>query len=434
MNVRLQIRIVAALFGDIFFFYLSLGVVLAMRLGGQLDLPSILSHILPFSIIGFFWFLIFYIAGLYDISRMRNTFNFFSNLFTVLAINISLAVVFFYLFPGFGISPKTTLAGFAIVFFISSTLWRRWLNRYASQHAEKIPIFFVSQSPITDFIAQSIRKNPQLGYVVTSGEDSSLNDFISNKNGIIIIPSHHTLENPHTLLTAISHGVVVQSESMFCEFLFRIVPLLSITPAWFYEHSLATPTLYDKLKRSGEFFMALVIQILIFPLELIIGLIILITSPGPIIYTQLRVGKHNHIFRLYKFRTMRIDAEKDGVQWSSGRHDPRVTFFGKFLRHSHLDELPQLINILRGEISFVGPRPERPEIVPSLISQVPFYEVRYSISPGITGWAQINFKKDSSIDDVKKKLEYDLYYIKHRSFIFDLAIVLRTIKSLFVNE
>jgi lipopolysaccharide/colanic/teichoic acid biosynthesis glycosyltransferase len=129
---------------------------------------------------------------------------------------------------------------------------------------------------------------------------------------------------------------------------------------------------------------------------------------------------------------MRADAERDGARWSKDG-DERVTMFGKFLRYTHLDELPQLINIVRGELSFVGPRPERPEFVKILKEKIPYYEIRHLVKPGITGWAQINYRYGASVEDAYEKIQYDIYYIKNRSIMLDLAIILKTIKSFFVN-
>jgi lipopolysaccharide/colanic/teichoic acid biosynthesis glycosyltransferase len=148
-----------------------------------------------------------------------------------------------------------------------------------------------------------------------------------------------------------------------------------------------------------------------------------------VIYRQLRMGQNGQPFMLYKFRTMRNDAEKHGAQWSSGSNDARVTAFGKFLRASHLDELPQLWNIIRGDISFVGPRPERPEFVSELKKKIPYYEIRLILKPGLTGWAQINHHADRDLDDVSEKLQYDIYYLENRSLIFDALIILRTVKT-----
>jgi exopolysaccharide biosynthesis polyprenyl glycosylphosphotransferase len=152
-------------------------------------------------------------------------------------------------------------------------------------------------------------------------------------------------------------------------------------------------------------------------------------GPGPIIYKQTRVGRYGRTFSILKFRTMRVDAEKNGAVWAKGK-DSRVTRAGKFLRRSRLDELPQLWNILRGDMSFVGPRPERPEFVGELTKQIPYYDLRHLVPPGLTGWAQVRYRYGASIQDAERKLAYDLYYVRHYKPSFDLAICLRTIVAM----
>jgi lipopolysaccharide/colanic/teichoic acid biosynthesis glycosyltransferase len=156
-------------------------------------------------------------------------------------------------------------------------------------------------------------------------------------------------------------------------------------------------------------------------------LAIRLDSKGPVFFAQQRVGLGGRLFTLLKFRSMRPDAERVcGPAWAS-RRDPRVTRVGRILRRTHLDELPQLISVLRGDMSLVGPRPERPEFIPLLAAQLPFYALRHSVKPGITGWAQIRQGYAASIEDARAKLECDIYYAKHLSLLFDLTILLRTI-------
>ena len=162
-----------------------------------------------------------------------------------------------------------------------------------------------------------------------------------------------------------------------------------------------------------------------------VAIAILIESKRPIIFTQARLGQGGRPFTVVKFRTMHQDAEADGqAQWAK-RGDPRMTRVGRFLRRIHLDEFPQFWNVLRGELSLVGPRPERPVLVAELEKQIPFYRARLLVKPGITGWAQVNYGKGASIEGSAEKLEYDLYYIKHRGLIMDIWIILRTIGAIF---
>jgi lipopolysaccharide/colanic/teichoic acid biosynthesis glycosyltransferase len=165
-----------------------------------------------------------------------------------------------------------------------------------------------------------------------------------------------------------------------------------------------------------------------------IVLVIKLSSPGPVFYRQRRVGRDGIVYYCYKFRTMRADAEADtGPTWA-GDDDPRITSVGRFLRQSRMDEIPQLWNVLRGDMSLVGPRPERPEFVDTLSKEIPYYHLRHAVRPGITGWAQIRYKYGSSIEDAKEKLRYDLFYIKNMSAGLDLLIFLQTIKIILLGR
>jgi len=161
--------------------------------------------------------------------------------------------------------------------------------------------------------------------------------------------------------------------------------------------------------------------------------LIRLESPGPVLYRQQRVGQRGRVFTLLKFRSMRVDAEARGPTWAA-QHDPRVTRVGGFIRRTRIDERPQLINVLRGEMSFVGPRPERPHFVDQLAEIIPFYRDRTSIKPGITGWAQVNYPYGASIDAARQKLSYDLYYVKHRSLFLDALIVVATVRVILFQE
>jgi lipopolysaccharide/colanic/teichoic acid biosynthesis glycosyltransferase len=163
-------------------------------------------------------------------------------------------------------------------------------------------------------------------------------------------------------------------------------------------------------------------------------LAIRLDSKGPIFYSQTRVGKAGQVFKVVKFRTMRQDAEAaNGPQWA-GNNDPRVTRVGKFLRSSRLDEIPQLWCVLKGDMAFVGPRPERPEFIERLSKEIPFYGVRHMVRPGLTGWAQVKYKYGSTIEDSREKLQYDLYYIKNASIGLDLLIMFLTVKTVLLRR
>ncbi len=184
-----------------------------------------------------------------------------------------------------------------------------------------------------------------------------------------------------------------------------------------------------KVKRLIDITISSLILLVSLPLWPIIALFIKINSKGPVFYTQERVGKNESVFSLFKFRSMIDKAEKDGAAWAD-ENDKRITFVGKMLRKLHLDELPQLLNVIKGEMSLVGPRPERPEFVEELKKKIPYYSLRHFMKPGLTGWAQVNYAYASSLKDSREKLEYDLYYISHMNLLLDARILLKTAKTI----
>ena len=180
-------------------------------------------------------------------------------------------------------------------------------------------------------------------------------------------------------------------------------------------------------RRVFDVVASLALLVLALPVLALTPLLIRLESRGPALYRQARVGRNGAVFTMLKFRSMRTDAESGGPAWAAA-DDPRVTRIGGFLRRSRIDELPQLLNVLRGEMSLVGPRPERPHFVPELAREIPYYRDRTAIKPGITGWAQVNYPYGASIEDARAKLTYDLYYVRHRSLMLDLRILLATVR------
>jgi lipopolysaccharide/colanic/teichoic acid biosynthesis glycosyltransferase len=187
------------------------------------------------------------------------------------------------------------------------------------------------------------------------------------------------------------------------------------------------PTAYLFFKRAADFFLAFLILVLTAPLLALVSLLVKLTSRGPILYTQTRLGLRGQPFTIYKIRTMVNDCEKvSGPRWAALKGDPRTTPVGRFLRRTHIDELPQLWNVLRGDMSLIGPRPERPEFVPQLEQVIPYYRERLLVRPGMTGLAQVQLPGDTDLASVRRKLAYDLYYIQRLGFLMDLKILLAT--------
>jgi lipopolysaccharide/colanic/teichoic acid biosynthesis glycosyltransferase len=192
-------------------------------------------------------------------------------------------------------------------------------------------------------------------------------------------------------------------------------------------------SLYLAFHDATSYFFSLIgILFFFLPLFPVFALAIKFDSSGPIFYKQLRTGRHGHPFTLLKFRTMKDKSDTHGSKWTL-KGDDRITRVGKFLRKYRLDELPQLINILKGEMALIGPRPEAVELVEEFKKEIPFYDCRYSVLPGITGWAQVNHENTCSVDGAYEKLQYDLYWIKHRSFALDIKIIFKSIKVIFTG-
>lgn len=223
-------------------------------------------------------------------------------------------------------------------------------------------------------------------------------------------------------------GVSVMPLVNLCEEIEQYVPLELINSAWLLNASGEPQLLYiKKVKRLFDIVCSAVGLGLGAPLVALAAVAIRLTSPGPIFYRQTRSGRFGRTFAMTKLRTMRVDAERNGAVWS-GEGDPRVTFVGRILRRYRIDEIPQLWHVLCGNMSFVGPRPERPEMIAQLAQEVPYYEERLMVQPGITGWAQVSYPYGASILDTRHKLEYDLYYMKHMSLFLDVFILLDTIR------
>ncbi len=224
-------------------------------------------------------------------------------------------------------------------------------------------------------------------------------------------------------------GIDIVSLTDICEMVFHAVPLQLVTENWLFRASSQSGLLYiKKLKRLFDICVSLLCLLTLWP-ALLLGIIaVRLGSSGPIFFRQTRLGRMGKPFVILKLRTMHMDAEKDGPQWS-GSKDQRIFYLGTWLRRFRIDEIPQLLNILRGEMSFVGPRPERPEFIDDLELRIPFYRERLLVQPGLTGWAQVRYPYGASMEDAWRKHELDLYYIKHMSLLLDFFVLLETIRT-----
>ncbi len=392
-------------------------------------------HFIPFLFIFSLWLLVFYITNLYDFGFLRNNLEFYSGLFRAILTASAISIAFFYLIPIFRITPKTNL-GIFIAISSGIVTGARTLFNKANAVGFKKPLLIVGVNNQSLELAKYVEENPQLGYELKYLMDlakegvKNVDQIIKKEKINTVVISPETYQAPQiidTFYRSLENKITFRNLSSFYEQLTSRVPLGAINQIWFLENlSEGGKKTYEEMKRFFDIIFSVIMGVIILPFVPLIALAIKISSAGPIFYRQTRFGQNGKTFEIIKFRTMFQDAEKEGAVWAQ-KNDQRVTHFGKFMRKTRIDELPQLWNILRGEMSFVGPRAERPEFHEKLKEGVPFYEERYIIKPGLSGWAQINYPYGSSVADAAEKLQYDLYYIKNRSLILDLGIILKTI-------
>ncbi len=431
------------LIGDLAVLYLGLLLTLVLRYGSNFGKFTD-AHLAPFSALFVLWLIVFYVSGLYDPRRLRNNIDFLKTLSLAIAVSAVISTLFFYFVPYFGITPKTNLLIFTIVFAILEATWRSSFNKLTAGFYPKTRVALIGSSRAAEEIYDFVGKNPRLGYEISifvrENEKSSSLKRASNwekfvrENGIdlIVIPRRFKNETDaakifYGLLTL---GVDVTDLPTFYETIFQKVPLDEVNEEWFLDEIVEKEKFYDNLKRGIELALAIIIGIALLPIEIIAAALVKISSPGPAIYKQTRVGRNREKFTIYKFRTMKIN---EAHKWPE-ENDRRITRVGKFLRRTHIDELPQLINIIKGDVSFVGPRPDFVDFYENLEKSIPHYSIRTLVRPGVTGWAQVKYPITASLEQTRERLAYDLYYIKNRSVALDIVIIVKTIKVLFTAQ
>jgi len=443
MNPTVKLKQILLLLGDLLVLYASLAVTLFIRYG-ELSREVVDVHFWPFTIIFAIWLVAFYIGDLYDLRVLKNDLNFAKKFAYLVAVSGIIATLLFYFVPLFGITPRTNLFAFLLIFGLAGYFWRTLFNNLAGAGAPANRILLIGYNKTVEEMVNHIQQNPQLGYDVSFWMKEGLQDtelehlaqiILDNKITTIVIPAHikKSSKAARLIYKNLVLGIEVMDLSTLYENVFKKLPLAELEEVWFLENLAKSHRVYEFFKKPIEIFLALILSIILLPFAALIALAIALISPGRVVFRQTRTGEGEENFLIYKFRTMRSDAEKHGPQWAK-ENDTRITPIGKFLRQTHLDELPQLLNIIKGDLSFVGPRPERPEFVKNLKKDVPYFELRHLVRPGITGWAQINYKYGASVEDAYEKLQYDMYYLKNRSLALDFLILLRTIKYLFASH
>ncbi len=438
-----KIKALILILGDFSLLYISLYLTLLIRYQEMVRQTIWDIHQKPFFYIHILWILIFYIGGLYDITGFTSFKRLFDRILKTMAAAGLFATLIFYLTltPEMEIAPKTNLFIDIVILTILLVFWRK-LYWTIMGKSSKIKTLFFGGSKEVKSIASMLQNNPHLGYdpaVVLSETNSDLIGLVKEKGIHLIVASKEMMQDENhakQFYSVLPLGVTIIDFPGFYETLTEKIPVSIINETWFLENLFEiNKKNFELTKRILDITLAILLGIPTIFLIPIIALLIKLESKGAVFYKQLRVGKNGRVFKIIKFRSMIKDAEKNKSGWTKpDGKDNRVTRIGSVLRKTRLDELPQLWNVLKGEMSFIGPRPERPEFIEDLEKEIPHYAMRHLIKPGLSGWAQIKFPYNAAAEDAMEKLQYDLFYLKNRSLTLDLAIALKTLTAVISKQ
>lgn len=414
---------------NIVFLYASLYVSFLLRYRGVVEAESFNAHLQAFSVLYVLWFLVLFIFGLFEVRTLRRYTSLIFNLASAMLVNLLVAITYFYLQPQLILTPRRFLLIHVGVTFILLLAWYL-LVKYLLKNRITEGVYLFSLAGEQKELEEQIRQHDYLGFRVLGYlTEQQLDAGALKQNASIILPDslHAQPAIVSRLYELRKLGVNFLSYQDFYENLTRRVYLSDLSEIWFLENiTYRERRFFNMVKRAMDIVFGLLIGlafVITFPL---CALLVKLSSRGPVFFIQERVGKDGKVFKVYKYRTMNGGAANT---WTEQR-DPRITRVGRFMRQTRLDEWPQCINLLLGTMSLVGPRPEQVHLVEQLKSQIPFYDERHVVKPGLTGWAQLNIYA-GSVEETKLKLQYDLYYIKHRSFMFDAEIILKTLYTIF---
>jgi sugar transferase (PEP-CTERM system associated) len=360
-----------------------------------------------------------------------------------------------YVMPGLRIPLRVMALGGSLA-MLSIFIWRNLFSAFVVRVVGRDGLLLVGDSPVLVDIARYLAEHPEKGIVVTGyvgdfpdqdaqipggkvlGPLASLREIVAATRPSHIVVGMFERRNcmpVNDLLDLRFSGNIVEEAASAYERVCGRVCVKELRPSHLIYSGELGPRRNTLLYQSvTNVLVAAIGAAVTAPVMLVVALAVRLSSPGPVLYRQIRVGMDGVSFTLYKFRSMRADAEAvSGAVWAS-KDDPRITSVGRFIRKFRLDELPQLFNVLRGEMSIVGPRPERPEFVKTLSARIPYYRQRHCVRPGITGWAQINYKYGDTLEDTIEKLEYDLFYIKNMSLSLDTYIIFHTVKTMLLSR
>ena len=393
--------------------------------------------------------LLSYYFDLYEPQRISGGWEIYFRLLLVLSMLCFVLGVVVYFYPEIYIGPHVLTIGISALAVIL-VIWRQSYEWFIGLSAFRERVYVLGSGERAKSVTELIRSRNDAGMQVVQGEGkgefdteaeryaADLRAFCQPKppiERIIVAMENRRGAMPvRELLDLRLRGVVIEDANFLTERLLGKLALDGLNPSTLiFTHGFNVKATQQILRRLVSISISFIGLLLCLPVLPILMIAVRLSSPGPIFFRQVRVGLRGKPFEVIKFRTMRQDAEKNGAQWAK-KNDSRVTAIGRFMRKTRLDEIPQLWNVLRGDMGFVGPRPERPEFVEWLSSEIPFYELRHIIRPGLTGWAQVRYGYGSTLEETKHKLEYDLYYVKHMSVGLDLLVIFETVKTILLRR
>jgi len=408
-------------------------------------------------VITFFCQTCMYLLDLYDLKLSQT----WGEMFFALTIAVGFVCVgiglLSYAIPKFGVAGNMYYLSILIA-SVLLLIWRFLFEIYITRIAPQETILIVGTGEVARLVGQEVKKRQRLGFRLVGfigapaqtnndsvGEvgkvlgDPTQMDSIVKKYDIrkvVVAITERRGEYPVKEMLALRvGGQQVVEWPVFFEKLSGRIPIDSLAPSFFiFNEGFRKSRILLAIRRVVSAIVAALALVVLLPVFLVIAILIMLDSPGPVIYSQTRVGQNGKPIRIYKFRSMRNDAELDGGAIWAVRDDPRVTNVGRSIRKTRIDELPQLFNVFKGELDFVGPRPERPEFVEKLQRLIPYYSLRHTVKPGITGWAQVMFDYSGTFEESKEKLQYDLFYIKNMSVKLDLLILFHTMKIVILGR
>jgi lipopolysaccharide/colanic/teichoic acid biosynthesis glycosyltransferase len=415
--------------GDMASLVLSFLAMAAIRFDFQTQSAFISLQAKSFFFLFLIWLIVFFIFDLYTFKRINPNPRNIGMLMLAIITNTMAGILFFYVFPPEGISPKINLILISIFAFVLLVIWRRSFYQLLVKKFKRT-IGVIGNSATAHHLIEEIRSHPPLGTVVAVWEN--VPEEITEDVDLLIAEPSRPLEL--LLATKIMNCEIVSLRQAY-ETLFGKLPLALMTDERAMAIITKANTSYIGISivyRMLEILIALGVLVITSPFLLIAMVAIVLEDGRSAFYRQNRVGQHGKIFPLYKLQSMVKNAEKHGAQWAD-KKDARITRVGRILRATHIDEVPQMLNVIKGDIALIGPRPERPEHVASLQQEIPYYFLRHTTKPGFTGWAQIKFRYARSVLDSREKFEYDLYYLANKTPLLDIGILFKTVQIIFTH-